>query len=895
LTLQATVLNNVSGLFTNTIIVSTPSGVTDANLLNNTNSDVDIILTAPDVAITKTGPANVYAGTNYSYTITLTNSGFATASNVVASDALPTNVTFVSASGNGTNNSGVVSWNLGSLAVNATSNLTLTVAAPTSGSVTNMATSTASTPDSNPGNNTSLPVGTTVTPVADLAVGKSAPASVISTSNLTYTISITNLGPSDTSGVIATDTLPSNVTFVSATGGGIHAGTGVSWAMGALNAGQVSNVTLTVQAPASGSITNTAELSSTTLDTNAVNNSSPPAITAVIPLAQSADLVAGKSGPANVFAAGNLTYTVSVTNFGPSAAAGVIVTDALPVGVTFVSATGGGSDAAGVVSWALGTVAANAVTNVSVTVSAPAGGTITNRAGVGSPTPDPVPTNDVSAPVVTAVVPVADVVVLNAGPAVVAAGAAYTNTVTVTNAGPSVATNVVVVDTEPGGAQVTNTVASLGAGVGTNFIVVEVAPGAGPLTNSATGTAGTGDPNPGNNTDIESVTAVSVLLPSADVQVFVTGPTNVTVGDGFSYTVLVTNGGPATAVNTLVTNILPATNLIVFASASGGGVLSSNNVVTWPVIASLTNGQATNLILTVAPAAGVSTNSPTSNPFNFIQTNTTPSVGFLTNKASAFAATFDPNLTNNSASTAYTNAQVQTQIVPGVFSIFIATNTYPTNGLQGVITNTIIPIGPNLFIVGTSAWNPETQLYEENVSVTNFGTAAVYSLRLYVNGPGGVPVPLRSGVTLYNATGTDFKGQYVEYNPLTPLLPGNGVTFLLEFYVVNGLPFTNSLTAVAALAPVTGYIIGVATNNIQHFTMDTRNPDTRSLIQFASIPGRTYTIEYSPDMVTWYVAVPSIVATSTSTAWYDDGPPKTLSKPFTAAVPSRYYRVFLDP
>jgi uncharacterized repeat protein (TIGR01451 family) len=125
-----------------------------------------------------------------------------------------------------------------------------------------MATSTASTPDSNPGNNTSLPVGTTVTPVADLAVGKSAPASVISTSNLTYTISITNLGPSDTSGVIATDTLPSNVTFVSATGGGIHAGTGVSWAMGALNAGQVSNVTLTVQAPASGSITNTAELSS---------------------------------------------------------------------------------------------------------------------------------------------------------------------------------------------------------------------------------------------------------------------------------------------------------------------------------------------------------------------------------------------------------------------------------------------------------------------------------------------------------------------------------------------------------------------------------------------------------------------------------------------------------
>jgi hypothetical protein len=152
-------------------------------------------------------------------------------------------------------------------------------------------------------------------------------------------------------------------------------------------------------------------------------------------------------------------------------------------------------------------------------------------------------------------------------------------------------------------------------------------------------------------------------------------------------------------------------------------------------------------------------------------------------------------------------------------------------------------------------------------------------------------------VTLYNATGTNSIGQYVEYDPpfSTPLLSGNSVTFLLEFYVANGLPFTNSLAAVAALAPVTGPVIGVATNNIQNFTIDNRNPDLRSLIQFVSIPGRTYTIEYSPNMATWYIAVPSIVASSTSTAWYDDGPPKTLSKPFTVTTPTRFYRVFLDP
>jgi uncharacterized repeat protein (TIGR01451 family) len=403
----------------------------------------------------------------------------------------------------------------------------------------------------------------------------------------------------------------------------------------------------------------------------------------------------------------------------------------------------------------------------------------------------------------------------------------------------------------------------------------------------ASAVAGTYDPDLVNNTNV-AVTAVTNSLPSADVQVFVSGPTNVTVGDGFSYTILVTNAGPATAVNTLVTNVLPPTNLIVFASASGGGVLSSNNVVTWPVIASLTNGQATNLVLTVIPLPGSPTVTTNANPFNFIETNSTPSIGFLTNSASAFAATFDPNLTNNSASTAYTNAQVQTQIVPGVFSIFIATNTYPTNGLQGIITNTIIPIGNGLFIVGTSAWNPETQLYEENVSVTNIGTAVVYSLRVYVG-------HLRSGVTLYNATGSNVLGQYVEYDPPSPLTnapPNNFVTFQLEFYVADGRPFTNSLTAVAALptpAPVTGV---QQVTNIQINIPDTRDPNNRFLIQFATIPGRTYTIEYKDGLSSpWNIAVPSIVASSTSTLWYDDGPPETLSKPGG----SRFYRVFLDP
>jgi len=87
-----------------------------------------------------------------------------------------------------------------------------------------------------------------------------------------------------------------------------------------------------------------------------------------------------------VSATSNLVYTISVTNFGPSSASGVVVTDTLPAGVTFVSATGGGLNNAGIVTWALGNLGNGAVSNVTVTVTAPASGSLTNVASVSSPT-----------------------------------------------------------------------------------------------------------------------------------------------------------------------------------------------------------------------------------------------------------------------------------------------------------------------------------------------------------------------------------------------------------------------------------------------------------------------------------------------------------------------------
>src|SRR5207342_3150981 len=118
---------------------------------------------------TKTGPATIDAGATFSYVVTTSNAGPSSATGVVVTDTVPAGVTIVSTDG-GTVGAGTVTWNIASLAVGASQSFTLTVTVPTSatGTLLNIVSSTAATPDSNPGNNdgsaASARVTTTVIP-----------------------------------------------------------------------------------------------------------------------------------------------------------------------------------------------------------------------------------------------------------------------------------------------------------------------------------------------------------------------------------------------------------------------------------------------------------------------------------------------------------------------------------------------------------------------------------------------------------------------------------------------------------------------------------------------------------------------------------------------------------
>src|SRR5258707_8388716 len=65
-------------------------------------------------------------------------------------------------------------------------------------------------------------------------------------------------------------------------------------------------------------------------------------------------------GPDPVAAGSNITYTISYSNTGNQNATGVVISDTIPANTAFVSATAGGTLAAGVVTWNIGGLAAGA-------------------------------------------------------------------------------------------------------------------------------------------------------------------------------------------------------------------------------------------------------------------------------------------------------------------------------------------------------------------------------------------------------------------------------------------------------------------------------------------------------------------------------------------------------
>ncbi|MCL4206106.1 MAG: DUF11 domain-containing protein [Pirellulaceae bacterium] len=605
-TLTVDVSPSARGVLLNEAEVSATEEETDPD--DNTDTAQTTVAAEVDLVLTKTdAPDPVVAGEQLVYTLLVRNDGPSDATGVTVTDTLPAGVQFVSADGAGTasNSGNVVTIELGDLAVgeSATTTITVQVDPATRQSIVNTASVVAIENERNLQNNTDS-VTTAVLAEIDLGIVKTdSPDPVAAAGTLTYTLLVTNNGPSQATGVTVTDVLPAGLTYVSgtATQGTVTATNGtVTASLGNLAPGGSATITLTTTVAGSlqGQIVNTASVSGNETDTEPDNDTSSQT-TQIVPRV---DLQITKSdAPDPVVAGENLTYTLLVTNNGPSSATGVSVVDTLPANVTFVSATstqGTASHAAGTVTVNVGNLALNQTETITIVVTVPpsARGSLSNTATVSGNEEETNNSNNTSS-VSTVIQPEIDLVIFKAdSPDPVIAGQTLTYTLSVVNNGPSDATGVTVTDQLPSGVTFVSTTASQGTSANSNgtitanlgnlasgasatvTIVVTVNPSTrGTITNTANVTGTETETQPQNNSDSEP----TVVQAQIDLAITKTdSPDPVTAGSQLTYTLTVTNNGPSSATAVSVQDVLPSQLQFVSATASQGTVTHSQGTVT---------------------------------------------------------------------------------------------------------------------------------------------------------------------------------------------------------------------------------------------------------------------------------------------------------------------------
>jgi uncharacterized repeat protein (TIGR01451 family) len=645
--LDAAVLTGTTVSNTATVTTATPDPVS----ANNVSTTTGTASPSADLSIVKTGPATaVPGGANVVFTTVVTNAGPSDAQSVSVADPTPAGLTFVSNAGSCAT---AFPCSLGTVPAGATGTITSTYSIPSGypapAPLVNTATVSSPTPDPTPADNSSTATVLVPNGVADVAVTKTVdvPAPVVG-SNVAFTISVSDLGPSDATGLAVTDVLPSGLTFVSATPsqGSYTPATGL-WAVGGVVNGGAATLAIVATVPQAGTIVNTAtKTAGNQTDPNPSNNSATavvngPAAVADIQVQKTVDNATPTAGS-------NVTFTVTARNAGPSNATGVAVTDALPVGLTFVSAapTPGTSYNSSTGVWTIGNLANGASAALAVVANVTANGTYVNTVTKTAENEfDPSTSNDQAVAGVVAGgggATFADLgIVKTDSPDPVRAGQNLTYTLVVTNRGPNNATNVTATDPLPpgvslvtampsqGGCSGTTTVTCLLGGLpagnsATISIVVSVSAAAVPsITNTAGVTATETDPNPGDN----SATASTTVIPVADVAIAksVSNPAPL-VSQGFTFTVTATNNGPSTANGVVVTDVLPANLSLSLATPSQGTYDSGTHLWT---VGALANGASATLGFTVTALVP--------GPF----TNTATKTG---------QAELDPNPANDSAS-----------------------------------------------------------------------------------------------------------------------------------------------------------------------------------------------------------------------------------------------------
>jgi uncharacterized repeat protein (TIGR01451 family) len=348
------------------------------------------------------------------------------------------------------------------------------------------------------------------------------------------------------------------------------------------------------------------------------------------------------ASPITTVVGGNLVYSMTVSNAGPSSADNVAVVQNLPAGIQYLQSTssqGSLSMSGSTLTFILGTIQALGMASITVDAYPTQAGLFTSTASVGYPGTDPNPDNNHASASVLVTKPAASLSVsMSAAPAYVPVDGQVTFTMAVTNNGPSVALGVTLTNFLPANANVvyssspTPGIASIGslavgAGAQVTLILSPTAVGTCTLTSTAGLDPTQIDPNPAGATATATVTVVPAAYLALSALVT---PSPALSGANVTYLVTVTNGGPSPATSVVLSQTVPPGSTFKSTSSSTNASLN-NGVISWN-IGNMPDGAskiftniftATNLLTGVASNVMVSTVSIFGQPENPNTNNST--------------------------------------------------------------------------------------------------------------------------------------------------------------------------------------------------------------------------------------------------------------------------------
>jgi uncharacterized repeat protein (TIGR01451 family) len=650
------------------------TAVIDSDQENPKNSDETIVnvtanpVTSGDKSVRNVTTSGSFANTataspgdTLEYQIIVTNNGSAAASGVVVTDAVAANSSYVPGScAGGTScsfSSPTVTWQVGTLAANggsATLTFRVTLAASFPAGTTQVKnTAVVDSDQENPHNSDETTVNVSANPnvtgnkdVRNVTAGGSFAntASASPGDTIEYRIVLTNSGNAAATGVVVTDAVAANSSYLanSCTGGTScsFSSPTVTWQVGSIaaNGGTATltfRVTLASTFPAGTTqVKNTAVVDDDqenpkSTDETTVNVGANPNVTGDKDV-RNVTTSGSFGNTASASPGDTIEYRIVLTNSGNAAASGVVVTDAVAANSSYVasSCTGGTSCSfsSPTVTWQVGSIAANGGTatltfRVTLASSFPAGTTqVKNTAVIDDDQENPKPTDET-----TTNVSANPNVTGNKDVRNVTAGGSFANTasaspgdtieyrIVLTNSGNAAASGTTVTDAVAAGSSYvanscTGGTSCTGTATNVSWTVGTIAANGGTATLTFRVTLAASFP--AGTTQVKNTAVVDddqeSPKPTDETTVNVTGTPNLTIAkaadqtkvvadDTITYTLTYGNTGNATANGSMITETVPSGTSYVSCT---GGCTQSGGTVTWDVGA-VTVGGGGSVTLTV--------------------------------------------------------------------------------------------------------------------------------------------------------------------------------------------------------------------------------------------------------------------------------------------------------